>query len=155
MVLTQQYANQTRATYWSFCLKTYFQRNFKSEAPQLQCKTNEQMREIARFAFFSHGSSQLGSLIYYSLSPELHRKATLNHNANHKSSRKQCFNIKALYNFLCLVQLAGFLAGWLPGWLTPCRPSPTKHIPQTMVRIFNCLFCYLVRAKRAIIQLQP
>ena len=45
---------------------------------------------------------------------------------------------------------------WLAaGWLTPCRPSPTKHMSQTMVRIFNSLFCYLVRAKRAIIQFQP
>ena len=73
------------------------------EAPPLLCKIMEQMREIACFAFFFHGSSQLEQLIHGSLRRELHKNVTINPNANHKNPRKQCFNLKVLVKFLCLV----------------------------------------------------
>ena len=73
------------------------------EAPPLLCKIVEQMREIACFTVLMCGSSHLEQLIDSSLSVELHRKTTYKLNANHKTSRKQCFNLWVLDWALCLV----------------------------------------------------
>ena len=93
----------SQTIYRSLRFKDTFSKCFKTEAPRLWRKIGDQMRELACFALFSHGSSQLGQLIDLTLRRELHRKVTIKPNGNHRKARKQCFNLWVLVWALCLV----------------------------------------------------
>ena len=78
------------------------QKVFKNQSSAGFAKIMRETREIACFAFFNHGSSQLGQLIHSGLNSELHRKVTKKLTASQQEARK-CSNGWLLHWALCLV----------------------------------------------------
>ena len=88
----------------AFDLKTHSKKNFKMTPPRLLPRIIDQMREIACLALFFYGSSQLGMVIDFALSVELHRKSTINHIVNQRKAPKRYHAKMLLHWALCLVQ---------------------------------------------------
>ena len=72
------------------------------------------MHEIASFAVFIHGSSQLEQLIAFTLNVELHRKVTIKLYENHRKTHKTVFQPVGAVQ-VPMFSIVGWLAGWLAG----------------------------------------